>query len=141
MARRIQIRRNTSADPLKLAFDEGHKKGLEEGAAQAKIDIVAAERRAVISEVARSKTLSTIASMEEEIRTLRENDFRIRREIETLRNEVDRMPQSPTSRKIRKRMQNNDTKDWIAQFGEGEAPYAEDEEETERDRAYRRLGR
>lgn len=129
MKRRVQIRRNTSdADPFKLALEQGREQGREEGREIANKRVKATDKAARADE--RAVHLKTIASMEEEIRNLNVELVRQRNEIERILKRQEPRARDRVEEKVRKRLQGNDTKDWIAQFGDGEeAPYVEDEGE------------
>lgn len=124
MKRRVQIRRDTnSADPLKLAFDQGREEGLAEGRVRAEKLVDAAVRRAITDE--QQKRSGEIEGKQREINRLQQRNTELRNEIEQLQFQGRRA--DPTQEKVRKRLQSNDTKDWIAQFGDGDEPYVEDE--------------
>ncbi len=124
MKRRVQIRRDTnSGDPFKKAFDLGREEGLAEGKVIAEKVAVKAAARARADE--RQTHLATIDGMQVQIGSLNQELVRLRNEIEQLQFSGRRA--DPAQEKIRKRLQTNDTKDWIAQFGDGDEPFVEDE--------------
>lgn len=129
MKRRVLIRRDASAgDPIKLALEEGRQQGLKEG------EEIAVTQAAYAADTARTHErkvhLKTIAGMEKEISNLNMQLVRQRNEIERILKRQEPRARDRVEEKVRKRLQGNDTKDWIAQFGDGEeAPYVEDEGE------------
>ncbi len=137
MKRRIQIRRNAS-DPVALAIEEGRKQGRAEQKKE--------EDSIVGAAVARARGDAREAH-DKEVQAMQQEQNRLHMQIVEMRNEIEMLERNGGQRdvvqeKIRKRLQSDDTRDWIAQFGDAEdAPFVEDEGEYGRSPASPARGR
>ena len=137
MKRRIQIRRN-AADPVALAIEEGRKQGIAEQKEQESAIVTKAVGRALEGE--RERHQKELRQMQAQMNGLNHQIVEMRNEIEML--ERNGGQRDVVQEKIRKRLQSDDTRDWIAQFGDAEdAPFVEDEGEYGRSPASPARGR
>lgn len=136
MKRRIQIRRD-AADPVAVALEEGRKLGRADQKKDESRIVAAAVATALAGEQVRHN--KDMDNARQEINHLNQRLVEVRNEVERLQRSGARI--DPTQEKIRKRLQTDDTKDWIAQFGDGDEPFIEDEAEYGRSPASPTTGR
>ena len=120
MKRRVLVRRDTnSGDPIKQAYELGRELGVEEGTAAAAKSWQGSVKRA--SADARQMSMSKIAELEA---TIRDRNAQIEDLLETITlAEHELAVEGPR----RRRPLMADTKDWIAEFKDRDAPYSVDE--------------